>query len=406
MGIFNSKITFNLRFLSGCATILKNFDLRYAMLKIFVTGDNHLGLRYANYSESAKLVEARISAFSGMVAAANAENCGLFVITGDLFDNTYGTTQRDIRRLLDMLAEFCGTVVVLPGNHDFYDKDAKVWRYFRDAIESKDNVMLITDFRPYEVKVGEDTVVLYPALCKSLHSESGKNNLGWIKEQNIVPDGTYRIGLAHGAVEGETIDREATYFLMKRAELESIPVDAWLIGHTHVPFPHNLKTDEYTEGERIFNAGTHVQTDVACNTEGCCFIVEISKDKRVRAKKIISGDLRFYRIHIALSAGEMENILKRELADIGNNSVVKLILSGAVNFAEYDNRKEILEGLLNRFIEGTYDDDNLSKLISKEIIDAEFPETSFSAKLLTDLIENPKEAQLAYELLKSLKEGK
>ena len=57
-------------------------------------------------------------------------------------------------------------------------------------------------------------------------------------------------------------------------------------------------------------------------------------------------------------------------------------------------------------MESSYDDYGLSKLISKELIDAEFPETSFSAGLLTALLDEPKEAQLAYELLKSLKEGK
>lgn len=48
----------------------------------------------------------------------------------------------------------------------------------------------------------------------------------------------------------------------------------------------------------------------------------------------------------------------------------------------------------------------ISKLISEELIDAEFPETSFPAMLLKALLGEPKEAQLTYELLKSLKEGK
>ena len=135
---------------------------------------------------------------------------------------------------------------------------------------------------------------MYPAHCTSLHSAPGENNLGWIKEEDIGGDGAYYIGIAHGAVEGETIDNEGAYFLMKRAELESIPVDAWLIGHTHVPFPKNLKAEEYTACEKIFNAGTHVQTDVACNTEGQCFIIEIAGNKAVKAKKFISGNNPIY----------------------------------------------------------------------------------------------------------------
>ena len=248
-------------------------------------------------------------------------------------------------------------------------------------------------------------MILYPAPCTSLHSAPGQNNLGWIKETAIEKDGAYHIGIAHGAVEGETIDREGEYFLMKRSELESIPVDVWLIGHTHVPFPRSL-TDELTAGEKVFNAGTHVQTDVSCNTEGLCFVVELSDDKTLRAKKVVTGNLRFYRKNITVAAEEMENIIQRELADIADNSVVELILSGAVTAEEYEDRRAIIENALSRFVEGTYNDYALSKLISKALIEAEFPETSFSAGLLTALLENPKEAQLAYELLKSLKEGK
>ena len=375
------------------------------MLKIFVTGDNHIGLKYASHEKASVLAERRISAFESMVRAANMENCDLFVITGDLFENTYGIAKKDIKLLLDMLSRFKGTVVVLPGNHDYYSKEVKVWQYFEDVMETYDNIMMLTDYRPYNVNANGEDVVLYPALCTSMHSAQGKNNLGWIKDENIIQDDTYRVGIAHGAVEGETIDNEGQYFLMKREELEAIPVDVWLIGHTHVPFPNNL-TDEFTACENILNAGTHVQTDVSCNTEGQCFIVEVDDNKMVRAKRFISGNLRFYRKNITLSAGEMENVLDRELSGIDDNSVVDIILSGAVTAEEYDNRADIIEDRLSRFIEYTYDDYSLSKLLSKETIDAEFPETSFSAKFLSALLEEPKEAQLAYELLRSLKEGK
>ena len=375
------------------------------MLRIFVTGDNHIGLKYASHEAAARLASSRITAFEEMVRTANCENCDLFVITGDLFENTYSVPKRDIKTLLDHLSAFCGTVVVLPGNHDYYDRDAKVWQYFKDVQSSHDNIMLLTDYRPYDLPVNGKDIVLYPALCTSLHSAPGENNLGWIKETGIPEDGAYHIGIAHGAVEGETIDNEGRYFLMNHAELESIPVDAWLIGHTHVPFPRNLTTD-FTEAGKIFNAGTHVQTDVSCNTEGLCFVVEIADNKSVRAKKVMSGNLRFYRKDIAVSAGQLEQILERELEDCSDDSVVDLILSGAITADEYEDRHKIIDRALERFVEGTYHDYSLSKLISKELIESEFPETSLSAGLLTALLGEPKEAQLAYELLKSLKEGK
>lgn len=374
------------------------------MLKIFLTGDNHIGLKYSNHEQAAHLASCRITAFDDMVKTANDENCNLFVIAGDLFENSR-VMKKDIKTILEKLALFNGVVIVLPGNHDFYDKEAKCWQYFKDIMTSYDNIKLLTEYKTYKLSVDDEDVVLYPALCTSLHSAPGENNIGWIKETAIENDGAFHIGIAHGAVEGETIDKEGQYFLMKRSELENIPLDVWLIGHTHVPFPRSL-TDDFTSGNKIFNAGTHVQTDVSCNTEGQCFIIEINDGKNVRAKKIVSGNLRFYRKNIAVTAGKMKETLDRELEDIDDNSVVDIILTGAVSAEEYESKNEIIENAISRFCEGTYNDSELSKLISKDLIESEFAETSFSAGLLTSLMDEPKEAQLAYELLKSLKEGK
>ena len=377
------------------------------MLKIFMTGDNHIGLKYAKYGEKAAfLAEKRISAFRDMVKKANEEECGLFVITGDLFENISGIAKRDIASLLNILSEFNGTVAVLPGNHDYYDEEAKVWKDFKAASDSCHNILILNEYRPYSVFSGDDEVVIYPAFCTSKHSKPGENNLDWVKDENILPDETYRIGIAHGAVEGETIDSEGRYFLMTRKELEAIPVDAWLIGHTHVPFPNNL-AKEFSACDKIFNAGSHVQPDVATNTEGSCFIIEISKDKKVKAKKFLSGNIRFYRPEIKVSAGNMEEIIERELSEFNSESVIDgMVISGTADKDEYEDRREIIENALARFVSGSYDDSALSRLISKELIDSEFAETSLSAAVLSALLEEPKEAQLVYELLGELKGGK
>src|SRR5699024_5326650 len=126
-------------------------------------------------------------------------------------------------------------------------------------------------------------------------------------------------------------------------------------------------------------------TDVNCNCAGQCFIIELSDDKSVRARQVETGNLRFYRKSIALSPETMEDTLRRELSAFSDNSVVDLRLSGSVTMDEYDTRHNLLEDLLGRFIEGTYSDAELSRLISEEIIDAEFAETSFAAGFLKDL---------------------
>lgn len=59
------------------------------MLRIFLTGDNHIGLKYMGHGATGTvLAQKRMDAFQNMVQIANEEECGLFVIAGDLFENT------------------------------------------------------------------------------------------------------------------------------------------------------------------------------------------------------------------------------------------------------------------------------------------------------------------------------
>lgn len=75
------------------------------MLKIFVTGDNHIGLKYASHEKAQALAAKRMEAFPAMVDAANREGCELFVITGDLFENTR-VPKKDVVSIVETLARF------------------------------------------------------------------------------------------------------------------------------------------------------------------------------------------------------------------------------------------------------------------------------------------------------------
>ena len=77
---------------------------------------------------------------------------------------------------------------------------------------------------------------------------------------------------------------------------------------------------------------------------------------------------------------------------------------GAVSAEEYAERAVYIEAALSRFLEGSYQDYELSRLITPELVAREFPETSFAAGFLMELLDEPKEAQLAYELLKAIRE--
>lgn len=373
-------------------------------MRIFVTGDNHIGKKYANYDGRETLVSERLEALSRMVEKANEEECGLFAITGDLFDKQ-DVSQKTVKAVVNALGGFQGIVAVLPGNHDYFDESSGLWAAFEKCTAEKDNIVMLKEDKPYYFD--EINSVIYPAFCDKLHSAEDENKLNWIKKENFPNDGKIRIGMAHGTVEGLSYDKEGKYFVMTRRELDDIPVDAWLTGHSHVPFPKDLATEFASTDEKIFNPGAHVQTDVNNNTEGFCFILEFDEAKRIKAKKYVSGNIRFYEKEIAVTAGNMESNITEALKEFGDNSVVDLTISGAVSEGEYQNRRETIDKACGRFIECKCNCQDITLLITKELVEREFPiETSFARGFLGDLLDDPKEAQLAFDLIKSVKEGK
>ena len=380
------------------------------MVKIFVTGDNHIGKIYSKYPEVKDiLIQSRFDSLRNMVIKAEEVGCGLFIITGDLFDNTFKIKVSDVKKVVDILSMFSGDVIVLPGNHDYYAGDEKVWKDFEKSLLNVDhNITLIKEFKTYNFEVGEEKVVIYPAFCQSKLSET--NNLDWIKNSKIQESGVINIGIAHGALQGVTPDIKEEYFLMSEAELVGIPVDIWLLGHTHVPYPNVLKEDEDTIGYKVFNAGTHEQTDISNNTEGNGFIITIEKNgniSKIMARKFVSGRVRYFDIKLAVNPNSddaLAKALNEAISDIDDYSIVKITISGSVKHEEYMNKENIYKECLGRFLTYRKYDNELSEEITVDKIRDEFAETSFAAKFMEGLITNPTELQMAYQLIQECKE--
>ena len=380
------------------------------MIRIYVTGDNHFGKKYDRYPEvKDKLIESRFNVLEEMVHNAEAEGCELFVITGDLFDSINTVKVSDVKRVVNILAEFVGNVIVLPGNHDYYTGDEKVWNDFEKALSSvSHNITLIKEFRPYTFDTSEDKVILYPAFCQAKHST--KNNLDWIKASDIQKAGVINVGIAHGAIQGITPDMKEEYFLMTESELLGIPMDVWLIGHTHIPYPADLKEDADIAGYKIFNAGTHEQTDLHNNTDGNGFIISVEKDgisAKVLARKHISGKIHFYDIDVKVkpdSETVLADSIRSAISERNKNAVVRLRVSGSIKQTEYSEKGKVYKELLGGYLTYEINDDELSEEITVEKILDEFAETSFAAKFLEGLIDRPTELQMAYQLLQKCRE--
>ena len=378
------------------------------MIKIFETGDIHIGKKYDDYpTVKDKLQNTRFDVLNSMVKQAEQENCDFFVVTGDLFDNVRNIAKKDVQKIVGILADFPDRVLVLPGNHDFYDGECKVWKEFEQVVSNVDNITLLNEFRVYSFKVGEESVDVYPAYCQDKHSE--KNNLEWIKNADVDPN-KYNIGIAHGAIQGITPDKKQEYYLMSQNELELIPMDLWLIGHTHVPFPEVMRDEQEHKGYKIFNAGTHAQTDFRNNTPGYGFLISVDQNngqKTVTAKAIKSGEIRFYDLDLAADTKNgisFERMLSEKVSECDKNSIIRVNISGTVKQDEYEERNDIYEKILSKYLLYKIEDHELSNEITIDTIKAEYAETSFAYLFLEKLMENPKEMAMAYEILKECKE--
>jgi len=223
-------------------------------LKILHTGDLHIGMKFNGYPEGLRqrLTEARFKVLEALVKEANEAECQLLVMAGDLFDKTT-VPPRDVERAAVTLDKFAGDcILVLPGNHDYYNGQGGLWSQFQNRLTGK--ILLLNESRPYALHEYDLDAIVYPAPCQRKHSSH--NNLGWMTGQVRRESALWHIGIAHGALEGLSPDLNQEYFPMSRKELESVPVDLWLLGHSDLPYP----TFAATTGQKHLNAG-HPEPD-------------------------------------------------------------------------------------------------------------------------------------------------
>jgi len=373
-------------------------------IKIFHTADLHIGLKFANanYPPQVReaLHEARFSTLAKMVREAGKRDCRLMVIAGDLFEHIR-PTHTDILRVTQELKTFSGDVIaVLPGNHDPLSGD--FWKTFKE--NAGERVLLLEKTQPYPLHEYGLNVVLYPAPCFEKHSESGTNQIGWIKDIPKEP-GMLHIGVAHGSVEGLSPDEEKRYYLMTRDELESAEVSLWLMGHNHSPNPI-----PYGMQARLFYSGTPEPDSFNRQYPGSACVHELADDGSCLSETVYTGKYRFLQKEITLEC--KADIVQLELTLLSEEEpskiLLRLTLKGRLTREELQETRKVLEELKEIYFYFTCDEDSLGRRITPETITQEFSQDSFPYRLLQSLSEegDTQGLQLAYELFKEMKEEK
>jgi exonuclease SbcD len=368
-------------------------------LRVFLTSDLHLGMKFAGYPEAAQaaLVEARFTCLDRVVAAANEAGSELLVIVGDLFESVT-VAHRDVLRAAKSLGAFRGKLAaVMPGNHDFISGEDKLWTRFRDA--AGDAVLLLDSPRPYPLTGYDLDACLYPGPCTMKHSTS--NAIGWVRAAPRDGGIRHHLGLAHGSLEGHSLDKEGRYYPMRPQELMDTGVRLWLIGHTHQPFPRDPGPQD-----AIFCAGTPEPDGFDCTHAGSAWVLDLRDDGTVAAAARATGELRFLDesrpVH---SLADIER-LERELpGSAPKRTLLRLRLSGRAPRETLDEIEPLRARLDAALLHLDFRRDQLREEITVEAIDREYPEGSFPHTLLSELArEDDQEAlQIAHDFLEELK---
>lgn len=194
------------------------------MFRFLHTSDLHIGKRFGNFPEDlrGRLREARHGALGRLAEQARSNGAGHILVAGDTFDTETPTPAVLHQALSEMGRHSDLTWVILPGNHDSLLAD-ELWQRIR-AI-APPNVILALEPNPIDLATN---IALLPAPCTT--RRPGRDLTDWMSTAP-TPEGTLRIGLAHGPVldfsedgaKGEVIAPDRA----QRAGLDYLALGDW-----------------------------------------------------------------------------------------------------------------------------------------------------------------------------------
>ncbi len=164
------------------------------MIRFLHSSDLHLGKRFGQFPEALRnrLTEARHQSLHRLATAARQAGTNLILLAGDTFDSETPAPATIRQGLGAMGSEGDMTWVLIPGNHDSRAAD-ELWALAAGHLPP--NVTLAMAAEALTVAPG---VVVLPAPCTD--RRPGRDLTGWM-DGAPTPEGTVRVGLAHGAVQ-------------------------------------------------------------------------------------------------------------------------------------------------------------------------------------------------------------
>lgn len=194
------------------------------MIRFIHSSDLHLGKRFGRFSGDlpSRLRESRHAIIARLAHHAREQGANTILLAGDTFDTE--TPAPDVRRqALAAMRDYTPIRwVILPGNHDSLQA-TQHWATLKNEVP--ENVVLAVESRPIELAAN---AVLLPSPCTT--RRPGRDLTEWM-DGEATAEGTFRIGLAHGAIRSFSEEAAASDVIApdraRRAGLDYLALGDW-----------------------------------------------------------------------------------------------------------------------------------------------------------------------------------
>jgi Calcineurin-like phosphoesterase len=315
-------------------------------MKFLHTADWQIGMKALHIGVgSARVRETRIETAARVIEVARAEEAEFVLVAGDTFESN-AIDRGVVQRIGDILARFGGPVFILPGNHDPRGVGS-VWEH--SVWSSHSNLHVLGEAEPVELPSG----ILYPCPISAASSKSKDDPTTWIP---CGPRSGFRIGVAHGTVEGNPAIEPCLPIPRETATRRQL--DYLALGHWH-------STATYANSDGVVTmayCGTHEATSFGERDSGNVLVVEIPEPGAKPDVRAISvGALSWKIIQECMTApGQLTQIRTAiETIPASPPALVQVRLSGLLFADEAPEIGRIEEILHSRFLHGRIEVNNL-----------------------------------------------
>lgn len=356
-------------------------------MKILHTADWQIGKQFANIKGdiAAFLREARFDVIKTIASLANQHKVDAVLVAGDVFDANE-VSDTTIRKTLNAMQKYKGPWILLPGNHDPALAQS-VWTRMKDLPEKTGNIILA--LKPEPISIANDKLLILPAPLSLRHEF--KDLTEWY-DAFQAPESAFKVGLAHGSIEGFLPESAETHNMISYQRTDSASLDYLALGDWHGQLKVSAKA---------WYAGTPEQDRFHDNEPGRALLVTLNETgKEPQVESLDTGNYQWHRIQFDLYEtkdieGLNDHFSKYQSAE---NQVISLSLNGNLSLEDCHALDQLLDSWKAKYAMLEINDSNL-KLSPSEQDLQDFQSTGLLNNTLEKLLairENESHEQSPY----------